>query len=223
MDGLLLIHKPAGITSFDCIRALRRQTGVKKIGHAGTLDPAAEGLMIMLLGSATKQAATFSKLDKVYQAEITLGFNSTTGDREGELVPISDHRPTLAEVESALHQFTGQVEQTPSIYSAIKIGGQEAYKLARKGQAPEMPKRLVTIHSTGLNAYSYPTVRITTKVSSGTYIRSLALDIGQALGTGAYLSHLVRTQIGEFKLSQAANLDAVTTDNLERLLIRLDK
>ncbi len=217
MDGLLLIKKPAGITSFDCIRHLRRTLGVKKIGHAGTLDPMATGLMIMLVGAATKQAQQFSKLDKTYVAEITLGATSTTGDREGEIVPHSQLQPSQAEIEAALESFTGEITQTPSIYSAIKVNGQEAYKLARKGQTPDMPARKVTINSIKLINYEYPLVRIEADVSSGTYIRSLAQDIGEKLGTGAYLSDLVRTRVGDYSLEQAAELEKAIADDLAQI------
>jgi tRNA pseudouridine55 synthase len=224
MNGILLINKPVGITSFDCIRQLRRTTGVKKMGHAGTLDPAASGLMILLLGSATKRASEFSKQDKTYVAEITLGATSTTGDREGEIMPStsSGNNYSLSEVEAALDSFVGEITQTPSIYSAIKVAGKEAYKYARKGQAVEVPSRKVTIYSIKLLEYSYPIIRIESKVSSGTYIRSLAQDIGDKLGTGAYLSALERTSIGEFTLNQAIDLDA-TTQQVEQALISLDK
>lgn len=208
MNGLLLINKPTGITSFDCIRSLRKSTRVKKIGHAGTLDPAASGLMLMLFGSACKQAEQFSKLNKTYVAEITLGATSTTGDREGEITVTSDRRPALAEIEIVLQSFVGEITQTPSIYSAIKINGQEAYKLARKGQQPDMPSRKVTVHSIKMLEYEYPIVKIEADVSSGTYIRSLAADIGEKLGTGAYLSNLVRTRVGEYSLDKAVELDS---------------
>lgn len=218
-SGLLLIDKPAGITSFDIIRALRRQTGVRKIGHAGTLDPAATGLMLMLFGTATKQAARFSGLDKTYVAEMTLGATSTTGDREGELAAVSDRRPTEEEVTAALKRFEGQITQTPSPYSAIKVGGVRAYKLAREGKAVEMPSRQVTVRSIKLLDYAYPVARFETRVSSGTYIRSLAEDIGQTLGTGAYLSALQRTSIGDFTLEQSHALDQVKAANLGTFIL----
>jgi tRNA pseudouridine55 synthase len=213
MNGLLLIHKPVGITSFDCIRQLRRTTGVKKIGHAGTLDPEASGLMLMLFGSACKQASRFSKLDKTYVAEITLGATSTTGDREGVITPtviaseVRQSTPTEADVKEVLESFLGEITQTPSVYSAIKINGLEAYKRARKGETVEMPSRQVTINKIQLNSYEYPKLSIEADVSSGTYIRSLAEDIGKKLDTGAYLSNLARTRVGEYSLDDASDLD----------------
>jgi tRNA pseudouridine55 synthase len=214
-SGLLLIDKPVGITSFDIIRALRRQTGVRKVGHAGTLDPMASGLMLMLVGTATKQAGRFSGLDKTYVAEMTLGATSTTGDREGELTPVSGQKPSQEQLEGALEPFVGEITQTPSQYSAIKVGGVRAYKLARAGKAVTMPPRQITIHAITLLEYAYPLVRFEAKVSSGTYIRSLAEDIGRTLQTGAYLSALRRTQIGEFSLDQAHTLDSVDAARLK--------
>lgn len=222
MNGLLLVDKPAGITSFDIIRKLRQTTGVRKIGHAGTLDPMATGLMLMLFGTATKQAALFSKLDKVYEAEITLGANSTTGDKEGELTPVSDRQPSREEVESAIKGFIGQIEQTPSIYSAIKINGQEAYKRARRGEQVEMPIRQVTIYTIELLGYEYPVVQIRTKVSSGTYIRSLAEDIGKTLGTGAYLSALKRIEVGEYQLTDAVALQGLSLQQAGQSIKTID-
>ncbi len=209
MDGLLLVNKPIGITSFDVIRALRRQTGVRKIGHAGTLDPLASGLMLLLFGAACKQAQTFTKLDKRYVAEITLGANSSTGDNEGEKTEVSDRMPSLAEIEAALAKLTGEIIQTPPVYSAIKIGGQEAYKYARAGRAVEVPSRQVTVYENKLIDYKYPIIELATHVSSGTYVRTLAEDLGKLLETGAYLSGLVRTTVGGFNLDEALVLDEI--------------
>ncbi len=222
MNGLLLVNKPAGITSFDCIRKLRRTTGVKKIGHAGTLDPAAHGLMLLLFGTACKQASTFSKLDKSYIAQIELGKNSTTGDREGELTNISERQPELDEIQRTLKLFTGEITQTPSKYSAIKIDGQEAYKRARRGEEVTMPSRQVTINSIDLLTYKYPYLEISASVSSGTYIRSLAEDIGKELATGAYLADLTRVSVGEYRLEDAVELDSepsVIEANLKELVV----
>jgi tRNA pseudouridine55 synthase len=207
MNGLLLVNKPIGITSFDIIRTLRRASGVRKIGHAGTLDPMASGLMLLLFGSACKQAQTLSGLDKRYAAHITLGATSSTGDNEGDKLIVSARKPSDSEVESALAGFRGQIRQTPSMYSAIKINGQEAYKYARAGQAIEMPSRQVMVYESSVVRYAYPIIELNCRVSSGTYIRSLASDLGDALNTGAYLSGLVRTEVGNYRLGQALALD----------------
>jgi tRNA pseudouridine55 synthase len=217
-SGILLIDKPAGISSFDIIRNLRRQTGLRKFGHAGTLDPAATGLMIILVGNATKRALEFSKQDKTYQATVCLGANSTTGDREGELMPVSNHVPSDQELQSALESFKGTITQTPSKYSAIKINGLEAYKRARKGEAFSMPTREVTINSLILKSYEYPILNLTADVSSGTYIRTLAQDIGEILKTGAYLKALRRTKIGQLSINQASELAEVTPKSLPSLI-----
>lgn len=209
-DGILLIDKPAHMTSFGVVARVRRvlteQAGKKvKVGHTGTLDPFATGLLILCVGKATKDAMGYTKLDKVYEATIRLGQRSSTGDPEGEITNVSDAQPSKEAIEAAFKQFTGEITQRPPIYSAIKINGQRAYKLARKGEEVEIPLRNVTIYSLELVDYSYPELKIRTHVSSGTYIRTLAEDIGEVLGTGAYCSQLRRTKI--------ANYDVNSTDD----------
>lgn len=213
--GLLLIDKPLGISSFDIIRKLRRQTSWQKIGHAGTLDPLATGLMLMLFGSACKKASQLSGLDKWYEAEITLGANSATGDGEGPISAVSDRIPDLSAVNVACQQFVGTISQTPSQYSAIKIGGTEAYKLARAGKQVTMPSRQVTVYSIEIDNYAYPKLRIIAHVSSGTYIRTLAEDIGAGLAVGGYISALRRTRVGEYDIGQASQLAVVENQNLK--------
>jgi tRNA pseudouridine55 synthase len=210
-DGILLIDKPAGMTSFGVVARVRRvltqQAGRKvKVGHTGTLDPFATGLMIIVVGKECKKAEMYSKLDKVYEATFRLGQESTTGDPEGEITDTSDKRPTRTEIEAALGQLTGEISQRPPIFSAIKINGQRAYKLARKGEEVEIPTRQVTIHSFEIIDYSYPELKIRTHVSSGTYIRTLALDAGKILGTGAYCTQLRRTAINKWSIADAQQL-----------------
>jgi len=207
LDGLLLVNKPVGMSSFDVIRRLRRSTGVRKIGHAGTLDPLASGLMLMLFGQACKKAELLTKLDKRYGAEIRLGATSTTGDDEGEKTVVSERVPTPEEIEVAIGTLTGEIDQVPSAYSAIKINGKEAYKRVRAGEKVEMPLRRVTVFEHTLVTYSYPVVEIDAKVSSGTYIRTLAQDLGELLRTGAYVTGLVRTEVGKYSLDEAIALD----------------
>jgi len=219
MDGLLLVNKPVGITSFDVIRRLRRSTGVRKIGHAGTLDPAAGGLMLMLFGAGCKQAMRLTKLDKRYVADIRLGMSSTTGDREGELTPVSDRVPEPAEVEAALRKLTGEITQVPPAYSAIKINGREAYKRVRAGEQVEIPSRQVTVYENRLVKYEYPRVEIDARVSSGTYIRTLAEDLGKLLGTGAYLNGLARTEVGEYRLEDAVELEGADSELVKAKLL----
>lgn len=220
-SGILLIDKPAGITSFDIIRRLRAQTGLRKFGHAGTLDPAATGLMVILVGAATKQAATLTGLNKTYLATVTLGSNSSTGDIEGILTPVSNHRPSDSEIEAILSRFVGEITQVPSAYSAIKINGQEAYKRIRRGEKFVMPSRQVKIRTLKLLNYTYPTLLLEADVSSGTYIRSLAADIGASLSTGAYLSDLQRTIIGPYNLADAVALDQIDAANINNYLMKI--
>jgi len=207
-DGMILVDKPAGITSFGVVARVRRvlsqQIGKKaKVGHTGTLDPFATGLMIIVTGKECRNAGNYSKLDKEYEATFTLGFNSTTGDPEGELTPVSDVQPAKEAVEAALKQFTGEITQRPPIFSAIKINGRRAYDLARKGEAVEMPERQVTVFSFELIEYTYPQVKVRVHVSSGTYVRTLAEDIGKMLGTGAYCSELRRTKVADWSVADA--------------------
>ena len=213
-DGILLIDKPANMTSFGVVARVRRvlseQAGKKvKVGHTGTLDPFATGLMILVIGKECKNAGTYSKLDKVYEATIVLGKTSSTGDTEGEITDVSDAAPSEEQVRAALASFQGEITQTPPMFSAIKVNGQRAYKLAHKGEVVEIPSRQVTIFSLELVSYSYPELTIRTHVSSGTYIRTLAEDIGEALGTGAYCAQLRRTDISTWSVKEANSLGAV--------------
>jgi tRNA pseudouridine55 synthase len=210
-DGIILIDKPAGMTSFGVVARMRRvlteKNGKKvKVGHTGTLDPFATGLMILVVGLECKNAERYSKLDKTYEATIRLGRTSTTGDPEGEIVEVSDIVPEKTKIEAKLKEFTGEITQTPPIYSAIKISGQRAYKLARKGEKIEMPKRQIIVYGLELIDYQYPEVKIKARVSSGTYIRSLAEDIGKALDIGAYCSQLRRTEIDKWNVDSAQQL-----------------
>ena len=216
MNGILLIDKPKGWTSFDVVAKVRGQvkaaTGLKrpKVGHAGTLDPLATGLLIILVGDYCKRAQEYSKLDKTYEVQLKLGETSTTDDAEGEITPVSGQKPTLEEVTSAIESFVGEISQVPPIFSAIKIDGKRAYKLARAGEVPEMKPRIITIHSVADITYEYPKISFTTEVSSGTYIRSLVRDIGQKLGTGAYMTDLRRTKVHDFDVTNAKTPDNIS-------------
>jgi len=210
-DGIILIDKPASMTSFGVVARIRRvlsqQAGKKvKVGHTGTLDPFATGLLILCAGKETKNAMKYIKLDKVYEATIRLGQTSSTGDPEGEITEVNGTQPSREEVEKTVAKFVGDIKQTPPIFSAIKIGGRRAYHLAREGKDVEIPERTVTIHSLEIVDYDYPELKIRTHVSSGTYIRSLASDIGQTLGTGAYCTQLRRTKIAEWDVADARTL-----------------
>lgn len=222
MNDILLVDKPAGWTSFDvvakirgAIRATYTKKGLKptkrqlKVGHAGTLDPFATGLLVILLGDACSRSNEFLKQDKVYEATFRLGATSSSGDPDGELTQVSEKVPTREDVEKALVGFTGEINQTPPAYSAIKINGERAYKLARKGKEVAMPTRQVTIQSLELLEYTYPNICIRAHVSSGTYIRSLAEDIGTVLGTGAYCADLRRTKTGVMSIDDSLSVEQV--------------
>lgn len=211
---ILLIDKPAGLTSFGVVTRVRRkltqEIGRKiKVGHAGTLDPFATGLLILLIGKATKKAEEFLKLDKVYEATIRLGAISTTGDPEGEIQESKKltNPPLRTKVEIVLKSFVGKIEQTPPSFSAIKISGQRAYKLARRGEKIQMPTRKVQIYEIKILKYSYPILKISCHVSSGTYIRTLAEDIGKKLGVGAYTTQLRRLRIGDWTVKESKTLE----------------
>lgn len=217
-DGILLIDKPADMTSFGVVARVRRvlseQNGMKtKVGHTGTLDPFATGLLILCVGKETKNAMSYTKLDKVYEATIHLGQTSTTGDPEGEITDVNDTQPDRQTIEEALEKFKGEITQRPPIFSALKVGGRRAYHLARQGKEVEIPERTVTIHSLEVIDYIYPELKIRTHVSSGTYIRSLAEDIGKQLGTGAYCTQLRRTKVADWDIEKAQTLASLGIDS----------
>lgn len=211
-NGILLIDKPTNITSFGVVARVRRELsdyyGHKiKVGHTGTLDPFATGLLILVIGKECKNASKYSKLDKTYEAEIILGKSSTTGDPEGDILQVSNVVPDFEDIINALTKLTGEIKQRPPKFSAIKVGGQRAYKLARIGSDFEIPERLVTIHSLEYISYEYPLLKIRANVSSGTYIRTLAEDIGKLVGTGAYCTSLRRLSIGDWSVGDAQVLE----------------
>ncbi len=206
--GIYLINKPRGRSSFNIVAQVRRISGIKKVGHAGTLDPEAEGLLIVLVGKEfTKKSDDFLKLPKTYEFSVKLGEISSTGDEEGEKTQISTKKPAKAAIETILKGFTGQISQIPPQYSAIKVDGQRAYKLAREGKEVALKPRKVTISRLEILSYTYPNLSLVADVSSGTYIRSLAEDIGFTLGTGAYCTDIKRIQIGKYSLSNAITLE----------------
>jgi len=228
MNGLLLIDKPKGWTSFDVVAKVRgviaaytRAQGLPrvKVGHTGTLDPMATGLLVLAIGSYTKKIADLTKHDKTYLATITLGANSNTDDAEGELVTVSDKQPTLQEIQSALQTFVGEIMQVPPQFSAIKIGGVRSYKTARAGEQVALQPRPVKVFSISDIAYDYPKVSCNVHVGSGTYIRSIARDLGQKLGTGAYLSDLRRTTVGEFTIDASVAPESITKEVISQNLL----
>lgn len=228
MQGILLVDKPKTWTSFDAVNYVRKivasAEGKKpkntKVGHCGTLDPLATGLLILVIGKEyTRRASEFSKLDKTYEVTMKLGQTSTTGDDEGEKTAVSYTIPTETAVLEALKRFTGQIMQVPPQFSAMKVNGQRAYKLARAGQEVKLEARPITIYSNELTNYQYPFVTFTSHVSTGTYIRSLVEDLGAELGTGAYMSDLRRTSIDSWNVSDAVSLDELDADKIQKALI----
>lgn len=226
-NGFLLIDKPQDWTSFDVVNYVRRMVaeleGKKpkntKVGHTGTLDPQATGLLVLCVGDFTKKVPELIKQDKTYQVELTLGKTSTTGDSEGEINDVSDLKPTKNKIMECVNSFIGEIEQTPPIFSAIKVNGKRAYELARAGKEVKLEPRTVKINSISEIDYDYPKVSFTADVGSGTYIRSLAEDIGQKLGAGAYMSSLRRTRIGESLIDNAIEPKAVTLEFLQKTLV----
>ncbi|MBI4253276.1 tRNA pseudouridine(55) synthase TruB [Candidatus Uhrbacteria bacterium] len=208
-NSILLINKPPGPTSHDIVNMVRKKTGVKRVGHAGTLDPFAEGLLIILVGrDATKRQAEFLGMDKTYEAAIHLGATSTTDDKTGVIRTVSMYKPVYTlKLEAALASFVGTYDQMPSSFSAKKINGKKAYELARKGIQPDLKPKKITIHSIDILSYQWPLLTIRCSVSSGTYIRALARDIGEKLGVGAYVEKLKRTAIGPYSIEQATGID----------------
>lgn len=211
-NGLLLIDKAKGSTSFRLVSLLRKLTKISKIGHAGTLDPFATGLMVMLIGrDFTKRSDEFLTCDKAYEATMHLGISTDSFDIEGAVTGTSPLIPTLADIEAVLPAFQGSISQIPPMFSAKKIQGQKLYDLARKGITVERQPCQVTVDIKVIS-YNYPDLKIDVSCSKGTYIRSLAHDIGNALGTGAHLSALRRTRSGNFHL-----LDAITQEQIQDL------
>lgn len=217
-QGLLLINKPKGITSFSLVSILRKVTGVKKIGHAGTLDPFATGVMVMLVGKPyTRLSSTFLNCEKEYVAKVLLGASTDSYDLDGKVVETSDKIPSLDEVQSTLKRlFCGKVYQTPPMFSAKKIGGKKLYDLARKGISIEREPVLVEIDTTFLS-YNYPLLSIHVRCSKGTYIRSIAHDLGKALGCGAHLTALTRIKSGDFTIEQCTPLETIKSASFELL------
>lgn len=260
MQGILLVDKPATWTSFDVVNYIRRivanHEGKKpkncKVGHTGTLDPFATGLLVILVGKEyTRKAQELSKVDKTYEVTAVLGKVSSTGDPEGEITPyvptstvisteveksllnqdlstplrsarddrgVDDTIPTKEAILEVLQEFKGQIEQIPPAFSAIKVDGQRAYKLAREGKEVKIEPRKVTINRLELVDYEYPNIKLVTNVSSGTYIRTLVEDIAKKLGTGAYTSELRRTTVGTFSITDATEVKKLDVSNMQEQL-----
>lgn len=205
---LLLINKPVGWTSFDVVKKLRFTLKVKKIGHAGTLDPLATGLLIIGTGKFTKKLNDLQGLDKTYSGIIQIGKTTPSYDLETEFDAESDwSHISEKDIEAARKKFLGEISQIPPAHSAVKVDGERAYKKARKNKEVRLEPRRLTIHQFEIDSSDLPNVKFDVSCSKGTYIRSLAHDFGQELGVGGYLKELVRTSVGEYQLSDAEDLD----------------
>jgi tRNA pseudouridine55 synthase len=226
-DGILIIDKPSGLTSHDVVNRVRRATKIRQVGHAGTLDPMATGVLVVCLAQATRVSEYLLGHNKTYRATIRLGVETNTYDADGEVVATHDVPVDRAAVERALTQFIGEIQQVPPMYSAIKRDGQKLYELARQGIEIERAARSVIVHSIDLRDYQAPDAAINVQCSAGTYIRSIAHDLGAALGTGGHLIDLRRTAAGPFTIDQAIPLDAFETaareDRWETLLRPIDE
>ena len=209
MEGIIVVNKPKGITSFDVIRKLKKILKTKKIGHTGTLDPLATGVMLMCVGKATKLASDLEAKDKVYIADFDIGYATDTYDIEGKKIAENIIEVSKENLEQSIKKFIGSIKQVPPMYSAIKIDGNKLYHLARKGIEVERPERDVTIEYINLLDFKDNKTKIETKVSKGCYIRSLIFDIGQDLGTYATMTALQRKQVGDYSLEDSYSLEQI--------------
>ncbi|OHA49983.1 MAG: tRNA pseudouridine(55) synthase TruB [Candidatus Terrybacteria bacterium RIFCSPLOWO2_01_FULL_58_14] len=220
MNGVVLVNKPPGPTSHDVVRRIRALAKGARVGHAGTLDPRAQGLLLILVGDATKQQREFMAGEKEYVAAIRLGATSSTDDAEGKITAMSNAQiPMTNAVRRTLQSFVGETAQVPPAYSAVKIGGTKAYEAARRGKPLTLKPRGVTIKEIELLEYRYPALKIRVACAAGTYIRALARDIGKKLGCGGYLSALTRSRSGNFLLKDAVPLSSLTSQNLAQHLL----
>ncbi len=231
MDGIIVVGKPAGPTSHDVVAIVRRLTSVRRVGHGGTLDPFASGVLPVFLGGATRMVEYHLSDEKAYRAVIVLGAASTTDDRDGELTRSEAPLPDRAAVEDALGAFRGRISQVPPDHSAVHVGGRRAYELARGGGKPELTPREVTIHELSVRDWDVrdperPAVTVDVRCSAGTYIRAIARDLGAALGCGGYLGALTRTASGPFRLEDAYPLETVrerlATGRVREILLPAD-
>jgi tRNA pseudouridine55 synthase len=220
MDGILIINKPTGPTSHDIVSYVRKITNTRKVGHAGTLDPFAGGVLIILIGKSTKLQSKFMEMDKTYVGTIKLGEISDTYDITGKIkMQKSKCKINENEIRKILKQFIGETKQVPPIYSAIKIKGETAYKMARRGEKPKLKSRKIKIYGIKLLNYNWPHLKIEIKCGKGTYIRSLAHDIGKKLGCGAYLEKLTRTAIGKFNIENSIKPEKLNLLNLPKKIL----
>ncbi len=217
MDGFLLIDKECGLTSFDVVSKIKRKLSLKKVGHTGTLDPFASGLLILCTNRATKLAQIFLELPKTYEATFVFGEEKDTHDRCGTTTANSNKTPTLLEIEQAITNFKGEILQIPPKFSALKINGKRAYKLAREGKDFELKPKKKFIYSYHIIRYENNHLKVKIQCSSGTYIRSLARDLGRAVDSYAFVDELKRTHIGDFSINKTKLISNTTINDIQKL------
>lgn len=225
MNGILNVLKPPGMTSHDVVSYIRKVTGIKRIGHTGTLDPGAAGVLPICIGKSTKIVDFIMNDKKIYICELTLGNKTDTYDKYGNFINSSWNSIDdfdISTFEGILEDFKGEIMQRPPAYSAIKVNGRRAYDLARMGKSVELPERKVTIFDIKVIKYSLPRILMEIKCSKGTYIRSICSDIGDRLGYGGYMSFLIRTATGKFNLNNSCILDEINKDNIDKFLVSPD-
>lgn len=223
MDGILNINKPTGMSSFDVVRVVKKVAKTKKVGHTGTLDPEASGVLPICIGRATKLVDYIMSDYKVYKVELKLGITTDTYDREGKILQTSEINSSEDDIKNAIKSFEGEIDQIPPMYSALKVNGQRLYNLARKGIEIERKARKIHIYDINILSMELPIVKFTVKCSKGTYIRSLCYDIGEKLKCGGTMWNLERTQTGSFSISNSVELEQLNVDNIHSYLIPMDK
>lgn len=228
LSGILNLNKPPGWTSFQVVSLVRKGTGIRRVGHAGTLDPTATGVLVVCLGQAVRISEYIQELPKLYRAQIRLGTATDTYDSTGRPILSGDpSRVTEEQIRSALRELTGRIRQVPPSFSAIKLKGEPAYRLARRGEAVCLPPRTVEIYRIALLRFEPPVLELEVECGRGTYIRSLAHDLGQRLGCGAHLGELVRARVGPFRLEEALTVEALREalagNTWQGLLLPLDR
>jgi len=214
-EGIVIVDKPDGMTSHDVVARVRKKFNMKRVGHAGTLDPLATGVLILLLGKATKQFKTFSAYDKAYRATLVLGLQTTSADTHGAVVRKADYSNVTRErVEEVFANYRGTIKQVPPMVSAVKVNGKKLYELARKGIEVERKPREITINRLELETFDPPKVSFYLECSKGTYVRQLAEDIGKELGCGACISGIRRTKVGDFLIKDAVHLEDLNESHI---------
>ncbi|MBX4265369.1 tRNA pseudouridine(55) synthase TruB [Clostridium estertheticum] len=222
MNGILNVFKPTGITSFDVVRLIRKISKVKKVGHAGTLDPEASGVLPVCIGKATKAIDYIMGDFKIYETELKLGVITDTYDREGKILKESEVNSGVDEIMLVINSFIGEIKQVPPMYSALKVNGKKLYELARAGIEVEREARPITIYDINITDIKLPYIKFTVKCSKGTYIRSLCYDIGEKLKCGGMMWNLQRTATGQFHIDNAINVNELNEENINKYIMPIE-